>query len=400
MEEEVDLSSYFGHICSCTAIVDKLKQKGQLTAVEEQRAQSYLSMHEQRWPQESAISDNAVLYLDSLSITYLQHTGLLAKLKPAGLDAYISTRALDEVNGLIHYEQLSSEVNRIIESIRSSLASRIERGSVKIGRVPQIDKQEDRKLRDHPTMGIYDLINEVEALIIDDRYFNQHQFQKKNDRGDEQIPVLTTFDLLDALQKKENNPISLDEVNEYRTRLRQAGFIFLPVSFEELQQYLAAAHVVDGTLEETAELKAIRENLLRIRMSHFLQLPKEAKWFDGFIKTIIRILRAQWTATLDDKTIEARSEWLLKLIDMRGWVHCFGKENCQQVLNNFFGLHAMLLLTAPSDATPAIKNKYLKWVEERLLSRIREEEPTLYTWLLDSARDLITNIVTRGLQGQ
>ena len=145
MAEEADLSSFYNHICSCTSIVDKLKQKGQLTAFEEQRARSYLSLHEKKWPQEPAINDNAVLYLDSLSVTYLQHTGLLAKLKLAGLEVYISTRELEEVNGLLQYEQLSSEVNKIIETLRSSLASGIEHGRIKIGRMPEMDASEERK---------------------------------------------------------------------------------------------------------------------------------------------------------------------------------------------------------------------------------------------------------------
>jgi len=77
MEEESDLSRYYPYLCSCQAVVNKLKQKGQLTAVEERRAQSYLILNEKEWPSQPEISDGAVLYLDDLSVTYLQHAGVL-----------------------------------------------------------------------------------------------------------------------------------------------------------------------------------------------------------------------------------------------------------------------------------------------------------------------------------
>jgi hypothetical protein len=400
MEEEADLSSFYNHICSCTSIVDKLKQKGQITVLEEQRARSYLTLHEKKWPQEPVINDNAVLYLDSLSVTYLQHTGLLPKLKLAGLEVYVSTRELEEVNGLLQYEQLSSEVNKIIETLRSSLAAGIERGMIKIGRIPEMDASEERKLRDHPTFAIYELITDVEALIIDDRYFNQYQQYKKKEGSDEHIPLLTTLDLIDALQKEERGSISLDELREIRTRLRQASFLFVPVTFDELQHYLSTAQVANGALEETAELKAIRENILRIRMSNFLQLPKETVWFNGLMQAIIKTLKVQWVSAIDEKTMVARSEWLLQLIDVRGWTHSFGNEGCQQLLNDFYGSHIMLLLTAPHDATLDIKNKYLNWIEEHVLTEIREEEPVLYNWLLDGARDLVSNIIAKVLRRQ
>jgi hypothetical protein len=398
MAEDADLSSFYNLICSCSSIVDKLKQKGQLTAIEEQRARSYLSLHEKKWPNEPSINDNAVLYLDSLSVTYLQHTGLLAKLKSAGLEVYISTRELEEINGVLQYEQLSSEVNEIIEALRSSLAWGIEQGRIKVGRMPQIDDAEEPRLRDHPTFAIYDLIADVEALIIDDRYFNQYQQFKTNEGSGEQIPLLTTLDLIDALQKKERDAISLDELREYRTRLRQSSYLFIPLTFDELQQYLSTAQVADSVLEETAELKAIRENLLRIRMSHFLQLPKETAWFNGLMQTIIKTLKAQWISTLDEKMIRARSGWLLQLIDVRGWAHFFGNERCQGMFNDIYGAHIMMLLTAPHNATTDIKNKYLNWVEEHVLTGIREEDPVLYARLLDGAKELIADFVERGLR--
>jgi hypothetical protein len=90
MEEEADLSAHSEYLCSCQSLVEKLRAKGVLTLDEEQRALAYLKLHERRWASEPKIADSAEIYLDDLATTYLQTVGVLAKLKPAGLVAYIT----------------------------------------------------------------------------------------------------------------------------------------------------------------------------------------------------------------------------------------------------------------------------------------------------------------------
>ena len=113
-------------------MVEKLRQKGQLTADEERRARAYLQLHEKPWPNQPDIADGATLYLDDLAISYLLHLGLLGKLKAAGLTAVVSPRELSETDALISYERISEEVKDVIERIRAYLNSRIESGHVRV----------------------------------------------------------------------------------------------------------------------------------------------------------------------------------------------------------------------------------------------------------------------------
>ena len=46
MDEEADLTAHARVLTSCVAVLDKLQEKGQLTAADEQRARSYLEQHE------------------------------------------------------------------------------------------------------------------------------------------------------------------------------------------------------------------------------------------------------------------------------------------------------------------------------------------------------------------
>ena len=98
MAEEVDLSAYADQVCSCQAVVTKLRAKGIITLGDEQRARSQLKLWERTWPGERAIEDGAELYLDDLSVSYLRTVGAIDKLKAAGLTAYITETEDAETN--------------------------------------------------------------------------------------------------------------------------------------------------------------------------------------------------------------------------------------------------------------------------------------------------------------
>ncbi|MGE0821637.1 MAG: esterase/lipase family protein [Candidatus Binatia bacterium] len=385
MEEEADLSSYAPYLCSCLAVVNKLKQRGQLTTSEERRARSYLSLQEKDWPHQPEIADNAVLYLDDLSVSHLQHLGLLEKLQPAGLVAYVSTRGIEEINALLRYEQLTSEMSTVIERIRSFLQTGIRTGRVKLGQMLNFDEAKETPLGHHPSLSVFHLAADTQAIVVDDRFLNQHA-NIQHDSG--LTPITTTSDLLNGLQSQ--GTITCDKLFDCRTRLRQAGYLFVPVTIDELEHYIVAAEVVDGRLRETAELKAIRENFLQIRMSLALQLPKEGPWLDAVISVFLFVLKAQWRPDVDEAVAIVRSEWLLHLLDLRGWAHCFGRDGDAWLTNYGYSEPIQFLLLPPHNVGQEIAEKYLKWIEERLLTRIRQEEPGLYAWLVEKVKALIT----------
>jgi Anaphase-promoting complex, cyclosome, subunit 3 len=125
MQEEADLVAYSDYLCSCQAVVTKLREKGVLTLHDEQHARSFLGLHEHTWPNEPTIADGAELFLDGLSVTYLQTVGLLDKLKAAGLTAYVSESTDADATRLISFENLSAQALDIIETIRRSLSEGI-----------------------------------------------------------------------------------------------------------------------------------------------------------------------------------------------------------------------------------------------------------------------------------
>lgn len=389
MEEEADLSPYYPYLVSCSAIVGKLKQKGQLTASEEHRARSYLSLNEKEWPCQPDVHDGAILYLDNLSVIYLQQAGVLEKLRPAGFEVYVSAREKAEVDALLRYQQLTSEVSRVIEYIRSCLAAGIKSEKVRVGKLQQADLSEETTiLKQHPTIEVFNLAEEAEAIVVDDRYINQHP-HFGNDS--EHTLILTTCDLIEAFHL--NGDINFEQKLDYYTNLRRAGYLFIPITREEIDHYLNSVKIIDGRLVETAELKAIRESFLRIRMSHFLQLPKEAPWLASSMQILSNTLKNQWLPEIDETTCRARSEWLRSLLDLRGWAHCIRGANGLNLIGHGYGAQQIALFFTPSNMDSEKKLKYWEWIEEFILKQIKEEDPETYTWILNRVKEHIVSAI-------
>ena len=381
MEQEADLTAQASVMSSCLCVVKKLREKGQMTADEEERARDYLQLHEKPWPNQADISDGAVLYLDGLTITYFLHIGILGRLRPAGLKPISSPSAVSEANSLIAYERIADSVTRAIEHIRSAISSRIESGNVNVGRRCDALGPGDHSLLQQSAVDAIGLAHDCDAIVSDDRFLNQHA---KIDDGGMQSAIFSTLDLLDALAVSE--VISAGDRFEYRTLLRRAGYLFVPISDDELLRHLKASSVKDSRVIETAELKAIRESMLQVRMGDWLQLPKEAPWLDTTLKVFIRVLQGVWKEAADLSIVRARSDWLVDQIDLRGWAHSFGAENGDTIVSTGRGLQVSSLFMLPPGAPNEVKDAYWSWMEDRVLVPIKEQCPDLYAVIVEWTR--------------
>ena len=387
MEEEADLTAHSAVLSSCQSIVNSLRQKGQITVEEEKKAHAYLQLHEKPWPNQPEIADEAILYLDDLAITYFLHLGILKKFQAAGFRLVASPRKISESNELILYESISGKVNEAIERIRSAINSRIESGKIKVGRRRNIDAPEDQSISNHPTIGVFALARDCDMIIVDDRFLNQHA---NIDEGTAQAPIFSTLDLIDSLVS--TGSITPEDRLECKTLLRRAGYSFVTVNDDELSRHIDTTTVKDNKVIESAELKAIRENILCAQMGTWLQLPKEGPWLDGLVKTFTRVLKGLWRADADFSSVRARSNWVLDQIDVRGWAHCHGGEIGDSIVKIGRGAHIMLLISPPTKAPPKVKDEYWSWLEDVVLAPVKEQFHDLYSWIIEWHRKQIAYI--------
>jgi hypothetical protein len=390
MEEEADLSEHAPVLSSCLAVVEKLRQRGTITANEEKKARAYLNLQECSWPNQPAIADGATIYLDDLAISYFLDLKMLGKLKDAGLTVVVSPSEVSEGDALLSYESISDDSRIVIERIRSALSSRIDKGIVRVGCMLASGKIDQQTIHGHPSVSILDLAGKCDALIIDDRFHNQHSCINADDKN---TAILTSLDLLDALVAA--GTISNDDRIEHRTRLRRAGYVIISIDQDELEACLLESPVIDGRVVETAELKAIRESFLSVRMSGILQLPQEAAWLEGALRAIVHVLKGLWVDVPDFSDIIVRSNWLAGFIDIRGWAHCLAPDSVDYVIQSGPTAVVEMLLSPPADDTQTVFDAYWKWLEECFLEPFQEQFPEQYGQIVDSHRRFISEMTDR-----
>lgn len=384
LQEEADLTAYSPYLCSCHALVEKLRTKGILTRKEEQRALAYLKLQERRWPSESAIGDGAELFLDNVSVSYLRTVGVLGKLKAAGLTVHIPESEDDDSNRLIAFEHISSQQLEVIETIRESLAEGLKSGRVRAVRSTQLEEK-DKPFKIHPTLAILSLESEVDAFVVDDRFVNRYLTIDGNDR---KTPILSSLDVMDDLAEKQL--VSAEDLFAHRTYLRQAGYQLVSVNIDELLHHLGNAPLRDGQVVETAELRAIRESLLRARMSKMLQIPLETPWLHQTMRSIMLCIKQLWKVRTEPAEAVSYSEWLVELLDVRGWAPSALPGNERGFALFAYAAHVQALMTAPEGSTDEVKDAYQNWVDERLVKDLRETHPEAFAWIVARAREMIS----------
>ncbi|CAE6799902.1 hypothetical protein PQR12_36905 [Paraburkholderia nemoris] len=386
MGETANVTAFEPHLCSCQAVVDALRLKGRLTAAEEQRALSYLKLHERRWPNEPRIPDGATLYLDDLSTTYLRTAGALGKLKGAGFTAYVTKSLDDQDNQLLSYESFAGEQLATIESIRAVLASALADGRVETIASPDGDS-DDPQLRAQLNFLATD--KPVDAFVVDDRFVNRYP---QMTRGDIQTPICTSLEVVEHLVH--SGSLDVEEAREHRTTLRRSGYTFVPVLDDELTHHLLRAPIEDGLLVETAELRAIREAAQRLRLEKVLQGPHELVWLSRFTFALIHAVRKVWEVE-ESPQAESRCEWLLRQIDIRAWAPDVAAGAATRFSVMAYAGLLNALCYAPKTDLKGENELYHRWIDNRVLSEIKETEPEIFDQIVALAVKLF-----RGSDGQ
>lgn len=391
-EEEADLTRYAAVVSSCQAVVRKLRQQGEITEIEETNALAYLQLREKPWLHQPEITDNAILYLDDLAVYYFLHAGILEKLIKAKFRLFVSSRLITEFNALCAYERISGEVVEAIENIRSVVSQGIMSKKIKVGKGRNVDTWKEQSIPEHQIADVLALVEDCDAIIADDRFLNQHPYIENDGI---RRPLHSTFDLLDALASA--GSISPMVRLEHRTSLRRAGYFFVPLSKDELTCHLNTAEVNEGKIHERAHLKAIRESMLFVRMNKWLQLPKEGIWLEMVFDVFVNVLRKSWRAGADISSVEAQSNWISNHIDARDWAHCLGPDSGDETIKSARVKIIFKLTSLASNVPPHLRESYWRWVEDFVLTPIKELEAELYTRIVNLKRRQISELADTDL---
>ncbi len=203
----------------------------------------------------------------------------------ASVQAFLRTaRVQDLIKAGVEAERRGADVEAAIEVVRDSLSRGIAHGKVRLGG----SRSEEDPLS-HPNIAVAELADEVDVIISDDRYLNQTRAIEKNGRS---AAVLSSCALIARL-------FPADMLAKYRGGLRRAGALLVPLDGAELLSLVARSKAKDGVMRETAELRAIRENLLLVQQRGILRLPAEDAWLHRARQGISSVIHAQWAGVED-----------------------------------------------------------------------------------------------------
>ena len=390
MDEEVDLGSHAAVLSSCQAIVDALRESG-LADQKHQTASSYLKLHEKPWPGQLAISSPANLFLDSLATTYFLRLELLEVLHDEDFTVFVTPTTVSEARDILAYEGTAEKVHEVLERIRCAVSPRIADGRVRVGPL-QAPESPDARTSAHPTTDLLRLTDRFDVLVSDDRFLNNH-LHADSDGGS--VPIASTLDLLNSLAS--SAAMSDADRRIHGTRLRRAGYLFIPVAKDELLWQLRSATVREGRLVETAELRAVRENVLLTRINNYLQLPDELPWLATTLQAFVAALKDLWRESTNPSDTSARADWILGQIDPRGWAHRLPSEEAGPATEANRAQQLVQLLLPHPETPPEVKEQYWEWVETRLLKPIQETEPRLYSWLVGAFRQIVLSVSDNAL---
>lgn len=391
---EADLGEDVALLRNCLAVFEKLRDLGFLTISEYQRAKAHLGKRERAWSEECVVESGAALYLDHVSVDHFLELGVLRRLVAAGFKVLVSEYTAKGATEFLRHQTVSDQAKTVLKGIRSSIGSRIESGTIAVGPLRKESRAYSDSAWEHPAVGVISLASSCEAIAVDDRFLNRNIYIS-SENGE--IPIITSLEIVDMLAA--NGKITCSRRNEIRTRLRFAGYCLVPMPAEELEAHVAGASVVEGVLRETAELRAIRENLLSCRMRNWVRLPGEEIWLRTTRESVFAAIVGAWSGKGSVVEARARANWLLGLVDVRGWSGCFEEDKQGFVAKYGIGVDVMMLLMAQGNETNSLIAAYWEWLEERLLRPIRRSKPWLYAWIVDSYRAVIDNVVEAAHRG-
>lgn len=393
IREEADMSPHFSVLRSCSAVVRALREKGRLTETECDRALNVLRVRESGWQADEAIPDEATLFLDDLALTYLDHVGILGKLREAGFVAVVSPQSAAKIDELLRFDRLSADASEIVERLRRFLEHGIESGVVRVAPAVALpDAAEDPSLA--IVTSVLGLVGMVDAIAIDDHFSNRLE---RAEYGSRSTPFATALDVLAEFRSR--GRITRNEEWDALRRLRTSQFALVPVSTEEVVGALSGASTVGGEVLETAEFRAIRENLLCVRMTDDLSFPSNLTWFVELQTSLFAALRAVWGSEGEVQVKRAKSGWLLSLADCRRWAQCIDSADSPAASLDRWRAQVLALLIGDADLPISTRQEYWRWVEEEVLDALRQESPQLYRSLLESAAELVGHIAAQAEQG-
>lgn len=371
-ESDANLGDYRGLVVSTKQVARALKDKGCIDSETYNRGLPYLVAHDrdQDVTIDSVVVDGP-LFVDDLALTYLQESGILSAACHCGRDfrVHYSTRA--EKDGLIAANRDGEKLADQLDKIRVVLRDAMQDNKILV--IPTRTYRRDVGAEGGfsevaPALAkFFDSLGQCDAICIDDRFLNRHA--GLTDNQGRTVPLVCIVDVLHYLERSGR----MTAENRWTSfhKLRAGGIAFVPLDDEELQWRLSGAQFgEDGNFIESAELRVIRQSLMRIRSLDVIDLPAEALFLGRLRHAAFLNIRRLWS----DKSLPADraavlTRWIYENIwlSLGDWVRAGGDLAKMAAAADSFCRHLALLLTPMPQVSGRKYLAFLEWVQHEVL---------------------------------
>ena len=392
MEEKADTSEYDDLIHSTMDLCTLLHTEGRIAAADYQRTSQFLNSQGQT--EHAALSSSILqgpICLDRTTLSYLQDAGMLQPMAATGLDIRIHPYVLEEMNALIGAGDIGADLVTKIEQIRDVLRNTVDSGAASF--LPRTTGQDERIQRHgdrlQATVSLLAGSATCDALCIDDRFINRHPVS--TEPPERSVPLVCVLDVLRSLVSR--GRISVGDHWTARNKLRQSGFVFIPLESDELVHWLTSAKVDDGQLKESVELKTLRQTMARIHSLSVLT-PEETLALSVNLHRVCKAtIESVWedeSLTIEQATMQSNWVWCHLMNADMGRSQPIAQEPYTERMRDLLSLRLGHLLLPTSIRSHDRRAHYTRWIEWAILKPLLPANADLIKKGLTAACDWIS----------
>jgi tetratricopeptide (TPR) repeat protein len=391
-------------LVNCRAVADALLRDGPLSEADYERA--IRALGSEGVPRTAVIpKQRDVLFCYANVPEVLADAALLA-IACERFQVRIERAYIDEIQATLQNHERRQELATWLEELIDRLNDAIHTGAYEIIPPRRVDTPGVEGARQHrpEEQCLLDLLRPEpgtnDVLWVDDRFVNSYL-------RCESAPILGIHDVLKELLTR--GAIDASAYFEKLLVLRAANVRYLPLEADEILHHLRQAQVVDGAIVETQALSTLRRYVAACLLQRDLiqrpPLPTGASNPHGEIGFVLGLRRAAsqalvdvWLDTGDERTAAARAEWILTGLYLDGLglaeVALSLRQDVEPLQVEAAAIAGLMSLaitaTSPSSSWNAeARNRYLRWISERVLDKRFGVDPYLVPAVADSLKDLL-----------
>jgi hypothetical protein len=368
---EAELREYAECLVSTSAFIGVLRTRGVIDGETHTRARQFLQAHDRDPNPEAAptLLDRP-FYLDDLAVGYLQEAGVLRAVGRRGLTLFVHPSTKDTQSALIEAHREGARLAETLDELRVVLRDALESGRAIFLPRPHVPGKETPIGWLHevaPALAqLFRDASACDAVCVDDRFFNRHL--TFTDEAGHAVLIVCVLDLLQFLEGR--HVINAEERQRALYKLRQAGYALVPLPPDELEKYLRDATVdQDGQARESAELRIIRQTLMRIRSLDVVELPIEASFLEKIQLGCLIVIRNLWAdETLPVERAAVLSDWVWRYVapSPLDWARNIAEPLRPADMPEACARHLAWLLQ-PMPLREDRYDAFLTWVEQEIL---------------------------------